>query len=62
MVRRSGNVTNAPRDMLFNLTGKLTLRFVALGNTDVIVAPSSPGMIYYTMLYRFILRIWVISK
>ncbi|KAJ8451724.1 hypothetical protein Cgig2_007207 [Carnegiea gigantea] len=43
MVRRSGNVTNAPRDMLYNPTGKLTLRSVPLGSTDVTVAPFSQG-------------------
>jgi len=38
--------------MLFILTGKLTLRFVALENTDVTVALSSPGMqLYYTIYY-----------
>jgi hypothetical protein len=46
MVRRNGSVISAPRNMLFNLTGKLIPRLVALGNTDVIVALSSPGNIY----------------
>jgi hypothetical protein len=43
MVRRSGNVKNAQRNMLFNLIGKHILRLVALENIDVIVAPSSLG-------------------
>jgi hypothetical protein len=46
MVRRNGSVISAPRNMLFNLTGKLIPRLVALGNTDVTVALSSPGNIY----------------
>ena len=41
--RRSGNVTSAPRSMLFNQTGKLTPRPVALESTDVTVEPSSQG-------------------
>lgn len=44
MVRRNGSVISAPRDMLFNLIGKPTPRFVALENIDVIVEPFSLGM------------------
>lgn len=43
MVRRNGSVISAPRDMLFNLIGKPTPRFVALENIDVIVEPFSLG-------------------
>jgi hypothetical protein len=52
MVRRSGNVKNAQRNMLFNLIGKHILRLVALENIDVIVAPSSLGNKH--QLYIFI--------
>lgn len=43
MGRRSGNVTSVQSDMLFNPTGKLIPRFVALVNIDAIVALFSQG-------------------
>lgn len=44
MARRSGSATNAPRNTLSCLTGKLTPRFVALENTSVIVELSFQGL------------------
>lgn len=43
MVRRSGSVTSAPRNMLFSQIGKLIQKLVALESTDVTVALYSPG-------------------
>lgn len=51
MVRKSGNVTNAPRSMRCNRTGKLIQRPVVLENTNVTVEPSSPGKINIHILY-----------
>ncbi|KAG5016644.1 hypothetical protein JHK82_022293 [Glycine max] len=44
-VRRSANVTSAPRSMPFNQIGKLTPNPVALGSTHVTVKPTSQGRI-----------------
>lgn len=44
MGRRSGSVRNVPRNMLFNLIGKLILRFVAQGNINATVERFSPGI------------------
>jgi hypothetical protein len=49
MVKRSGNVTSVPRNMLSCPIGKLIARFVVLKNTDVTVVPSFPGMYYNTL-------------
>lgn len=43
MEKKIGNVINVPRNMPFNLIGKLTLRPVALESIDVIVVPFSQG-------------------
>lgn len=43
MVRRNGNVRNAQRSMQFNQIGKHTPKLVALGSTDVTVAPFFQG-------------------
>ena len=43
MVRRSGSVRNALRDMLSNQIGKLTRKCVGPVNIDVIVEPCSQG-------------------
>lgn len=55
MVRRSGNVTNVRRNMQFYQIGKLTLKLVALGSTDVTVVPFFQGKIN-------LIQIWVKDK
>jgi len=46
-VRRSGSAKSAPRNTLFNLTGKPITRFVGLDSTNVTVARYSPGIYSY---------------
>lgn len=44
MEKKSGNAINVLKNMPFNLIGKLTLRFVVLGSTNVIVELYFPGI------------------
>ena len=44
MEKRSGNAINVPKNTLFNLIGKLTVRFVVLESTNVIVELCFPGI------------------
>lgn len=43
MVKKSGNVKSALRNMQFNQIGKLIVRFAALESIDATVALSFPG-------------------
>lgn len=51
MVKKSGNVTSALKDMQSNLIGRPTTKPVAPGNTNVIVGPYLPGIITFTYIY-----------
>lgn len=53
MVRRNGNVKSAQSGMRFNRIGKLILRPVAQGSTDVTVAPFSLGKIPANLKTKF---------
>ena len=52
MGRRNGNVTSAQRSMQFNPIGKLTPKHVALGNTDVTVAPFFQGKFSHLVKFK----------
>lgn len=56
--KRSGNVKNVLRNMLFNLIGRPTQKLVALVSISATVARCSPGTISFARLPTF--DIWLI--
>lgn len=56
MVKRSTNVKNAPKFMLFNLIGKRTLKPVVLESIGVTVVPFFPGKIASSLIEHFVMH------